>query len=264
MRHDDGRRREPLVQVDDEPVDRHRRHGIEARRRLVVEEDLGLERDGAGQGDALLHAARERGGKQALHVASEVDEPEHLRDAGRDLLLRPGRVLAQREGDVLEDRHRVEEGAALEEHADLLAHGDELLLGKLGDLHAVHPDLAVVGLLEAVHVPERDGLARAGSAEDHEHLAAHHLEVHVVEHALLAVGLGDVLELDDRSARGVGRPDEAHDGGLAERHWNPSGRTRKSFVRKKSDMRTAIEATTTAIVVARPTPSAPPDAFRPL
>jgi hypothetical protein len=38
----------------------------------------------------------------------------------------------------------------------------------------------------------------------------------------------------------------------------------KSFVRKKSVMRTVIEATTTATVVARPTPSAPPVAERPL
>ncbi len=57
---------------------------------------------------------------------------------------------------------------------------------------------------------------------------------------------------------------EPHDRRLADRHWNPRCRTMKSFVRKKSDMSTAIEATTTAIVVARPTPSAPPEAFRPL
>src|ERR1700686_3493156 len=48
VRHDDGRRREALVQVDDEAVDRHRRHRVEPRRGLVVEEDFGLERDGAG------------------------------------------------------------------------------------------------------------------------------------------------------------------------------------------------------------------------
>lgn len=38
----------------------------------------------------------------------------------------------------------------------------------------------------------------------------------------------------------------------------------KILVRKKSDTKTRIDARTTVLVVARPTPSAPPRAFRPL
>ena len=214
--------------------------------------------------DALFHPARKRGGKEPLHVAPEVHEPQHLAHAGRDLLLGPARVLAQREGDVLEDRHRVEERATLEEHADLLAHRHELLLGKPRDLHAVHPDLSRVGLLEAVHVPERDGLPGPGASQDHEDLSAPDGEVDLVEDAARAVRLENALEFDDGAPRGPVGPHEPHDRRLADRHLSPSGSTRKSFVRKKSDMRTTIDATTTAIVVARPTPSAPPDAFNPL
>src|SRR5450759_5123637 len=262
--HDDGRRCEAVVQVDDEPVDRQRGHGIEPRRGLVVKEDLGLERDGAGERDTLLHAARERGGQEPFHVAAEVHEPEYLAHARRYLFLGPRRVLAQREGDVLEDRHRVEERTSLEEHAGLLAYGHELLLRQSRNLDAVHPDLARVRLFEPVHVPERHGLARAGPPEDHEHLSALNDEVHRVEDAARAIRFDDALEFDDGRAWGPVGLHEPHGRFAERRHLSPSGRTMKSFVRKKSDTRTTIEETTTAIVVARPTPSAPPDAPNPL
>src|SRR5258706_863291 len=165
VRHEDGRRAEPFVQVGDQAVDRHRRDRVEAGRRLVVEEDVRLQGDGPRERHALLHPARERGREEPQHVAPEVDEAEHLDDARLDLCLAHLRVLAEREGDVLEDRHRVEERAALEEHSDLLAHAPHLLFREVGDVLAVHEDAPLVRVVEAVHLPERYGFPLARSAE---------------------------------------------------------------------------------------------------
>ena len=88
----------------DEVVDARGVDGIEARRRLVVEDDLGLQGQRAGQADALLHAAREVARAHALD-AGQPHQLERLLDAREDLLvghLVP-ELLAQAVGDVLAD-----------------------------------------------------------------------------------------------------------------------------------------------------------------
>ena len=84
-------------------------------------------------------------------------------------------------------------------------------------------------------------------------------EVDAVEDLLRPERLRDAPELDDRE-RAVALQvlaQDPHDEGLGDRQLSPHGRERKIFVRKKSVARTVMDATTTAIVVARPTPSAP-------
>ena len=124
-----------------------------------------------------------------------------------------------------------------------------------------------VGRLEAEHVPQRDRLAGARAAEDHQHLAAVDLQARAAQDLLRAVGLVHVLELDERLARrgGGGRSCRAPTArrsvisGLGHQKMN-----RNSLVRKKSMIRTVIAPVTTVVVVARPTPSAPPLVRRPL
>src|SRR5262249_19291788 len=130
--HDDGRRLQPDVQVDDELGDLLGSHGVESRRRLVVEDDLRLEGDRAREGHALPHAARELRGHLPLD-AGQVDHVQLLGDRRRDFLRRLAGVLLQREGHVLLDVHRVEERASLEEHRDAAADGGELFLGEPHD-----------------------------------------------------------------------------------------------------------------------------------
>src|SRR5262249_34685528 len=195
---------------------------------------------------------------------AQVHETEDLSDAARDALLVERRVLAERERDVLEDAHRVEEGPALEQHAHLAADGTELLLVEIRDVRAVHEDPAGIGVVEAVQLTQGNGLSGARASEDDEHLATLHREVHVVEHDLAAEFLRHAAELDDRGLGPGLEARDAHDGALGQAQLIPIGRVRKIFVRKKSVMSTVIEEMTTATVVARPTPSAPPEAFSPL
>jgi hypothetical protein len=73
-------------------------------------------------------------------------------------------VLAQREADVVVEVHRAEQGAVLEEDAELLAHLEELVVDHVRDGLAVDEDVAVVGVQQADHVLDAHGLARAPTA----------------------------------------------------------------------------------------------------
>jgi hypothetical protein len=76
------------------------------------------------------------------------------------------RLLAQGEGDVVEDRHRVEERPALED--DAVAPADRLEGGaaELGDVDAVHEHGARVRPQEPEQVLEQHRLAATAPADD--------------------------------------------------------------------------------------------------
>ena len=98
-----------------------------------------------------------------------------------DLLLALVGVLAQREGRVVEHVHRAEERAVLEQDAELLAHLEQLLVGHVGHRLAVHEHVALVGVEQADHVLDADGLAGARRAEDHRDLVVRQAEVEPVQ-----------------------------------------------------------------------------------
>src|SRR5262249_37172831 len=120
-----------------------------------------------------------------------------------------------------------------------------------------------VGPRQPVDVAKRDALAGARRAEHAEDLALADLQVDARQDFLPRKALPDILELDDRlgiggrpraGARGLGRG-----GGSGSR----AHRARKGFVRKKSEISTQIEASTTVRVVAMPPAEAPPSTFSP-
>src|SRR3546814_5960994 len=95
-----------------------------------------------------------------------------------DLLLG---VLAQREGDVVEDVHRAEQGAVLEQHAELAPDPVQVPLPHRDRLLTVDPDLTVVGPQQADDVLEQHRLAGAGRAHHRAHLAPGDVEGDVLE-----------------------------------------------------------------------------------
>ena len=167
---------------------------------VVAEQDLGVGGEGAGDGDALLLAAGELGGKGFGPVA-EADHVEQLLGALVGLFLGHAREL-QGEADVGEGVALHEQVEALEYHADLASRGAQLLVGERGHVRAVDCDGAAGGPLEQVHAADQRALARAGEADDAEDLARLDVEGDVLESvdggAAGAEGLAEVADFDKR------------------------------------------------------------------
>jgi hypothetical protein len=90
---------------------------IQRAQRLVEQHDLGLEDEGAGEGDPLLLSAGQLARPSPLE-AREADETQGFLDPPPDLGL-PEAPHRERKGDVVEHRHVREQGVALEHQADV-------------------------------------------------------------------------------------------------------------------------------------------------
>src|SRR5881392_3255687 len=233
VRHHHARHPQLVPQPLDQPVDHVGVDGIEPRGRLVVQEILGLPRDRPRDSHALLHPARQLGRQLGRHLGREVHEPQAFEHAVlAELLVVIARLVGNAEPDVLGHAHRVEQRAVLEHVADLAAQRGQLLTPELGHVQPVHDHVARVGAQQAVDHLESHALPHPGGAEQRHRLAVLHLERHAVEHHVFDEPLVDVQQLD---------------------HFATSS----SFVMTASSIRIATDAATTAVVVARPTPSAP-------
>ena len=89
-------------------------HLVERAERLVHQEDRGLERERARDGDPLLHASRQLPGIPALE-AGELDERQHLPRSRRPRSF-GDRAHLERELYVPLDSAPIEENRGLEDH----------------------------------------------------------------------------------------------------------------------------------------------------
>ena len=113
-----------------------------------------------------------------------------------DLVLALVRVLAQREGGVVEDVHRAEQRAVLEQQPELLAHLEELVVGHVGDGFAVNEHVSGIGIQQPDDVLDQDALARARRPEDHRDLIVGEAEIESVEDSRAPELLDHVDDLD--------------------------------------------------------------------
>src|SRR6185503_3900277 len=153
---------------------------------LVHQQDLGLERQGAGEAAALLHAARHLVGIDAL----EALQPDKVDEIG-DLLGELGFGSAgelQAVSDVVGHGLPREQAEVLEDHGDA---GE-----RLGDALALDGNLARIRGDEAVDAAEERGLAAARGADEGDDLALAHLEIDLVEYLERAVTLGEPRDAD--------------------------------------------------------------------
>jgi len=131
----DGGVADARAQGRDQLGDQARVGGIEARRRLVEEDDLRLHDEGARDAHPPAHAPGQLGG-QELVGARHAHQSEKAVHAVGDLAQGHAGVLAERIGDVLVDGHRIEQRGALEDHAHFLAHLQRFLEGERRDVLA--------------------------------------------------------------------------------------------------------------------------------
>ena len=106
-------------------------------------------------------------------------------------------MLPNRETDVLEHAHRIEQRSVLEQHPDALADVAELALALLRQPMAGDAHVARVGPLKAADHPQQRALARPAAAEQQMDLALAHAARHAVEDLALAEREPDVAQLDE-------------------------------------------------------------------
>ena len=170
-------------------------HRVETGVGLVEQHDLGVEHERAGEPGTLAHPPRELVGHLLVGVA-EADLAQAPVDDLRNLILALLGVLAQREGDVVVEVERAKQRPVLEQHTELLAQLEEVVVGERGDRLPGDDHVALVGVEQPDDVLDAHRLAGAGGAEDHRHLAFGDTEVQTAQHAVGAERLVHVDELD--------------------------------------------------------------------
>src|SRR3954447_15505022 len=192
-----------LVDLLDQLAQQRGADRVEAGVGLVEEHDVGVEHERAGEAGALAHPARELV-RHLVVRALEADLAQAAADDLLDLVLALVGVLTQGEADVVEQVHRAEQRAVLEQDAELLAHLEEVVVGHVGDRLAVDEDVALVGVEQPDHVLDAHGLAGARRPQDHRDLALGDAHVEAAQDLVAAERLMHLDELD--RVRHPGRP----------------------------------------------------------
>src|SRR5690606_32846867 len=193
--HDHGH---PLLgQVGHDVEDFLDHFGVEGGGGLVEEDDLGVHRQGAGDGHALLLAAGELGGV-LVGLFGDADPFQQFQGAHGGLGFGDLEDLGGAEGAALQRGPVGGQGDRLEHPADVAAQrGQGASLGGQG--LTVQQDATAVHGLQPVDRAAQRGLSRARGADDDDPLAGVDGEVDVAEDVEFTEVLVDVLQCDERS-----------------------------------------------------------------
>ncbi|MCY1294112.1 hypothetical protein D9M70_433940 [compost metagenome] len=178
---------ELLLDLPDFFAQRHADLGVERRKRLVEQQHLRLDRNGAGKRHALLLAAGELVG-EAVRQVLELDQPEHLLHPCVDLRLVSACDL-EAEGNVVMHVHVRKQRIGLKHHADVALVGFQRPL-----VLAVDHDRAGGGCLEAGDHAQDGRLAAAGRTQEGDEFALLDVHVEIVHDVNRAEGLLDAGE----------------------------------------------------------------------
>ena len=189
MRDEQERERHPVLQLGEQVEHLGLDGDIERGDGLVEHDDVGLERERAGDPDALALAAGE-----LVRVPGRVlgPQPHHLQQLGNALgSFRPATLDDERLAQHVDDAHaRVQRRVRVLEH-DLQppAERPQLAAGELLDLAPVEADHARRRIEQAQHEPARRRLAAPRLPHQPDGLAPVEREAHAVDRvhdALLA------------------------------------------------------------------------------
>src|SRR5664279_190531 len=244
--HEDGET-QCLLQRADEPVEVAGGDGVEAGGRLIEEDDLRVERQGAGERDALDHAAGKLGRKFRRVVGIEANHLQlHDGKIGHQTI-GEAKVLAHGKLDVLAHAQRREQRALLEEDAPTAFHRLPFAVAGRVRVDAENADGAGFLRHEAEPGAQQHRFAGTGAANDPQNLAGTDIERQAVEHALVTEADGEIMDIDDGcGGHGSHQPIEA----------KKMAKTPSSTITRKIDL-------TTDAVVWMPSDSALPWTFSP-
>src|SRR2546426_1895615 len=180
----DHDRSEPrlALELEDQVAHGLRHQRVHHGRWLVVKNRFGTGGKRARNRHGALHAGAQGGGHQVA-LFPEVHAAQKLCDASfyRRFVERlpSDGALAQRKGDVLRDRQRIEQRARLKNHRNLSADLLQFHLPHFGHLSARHKNPAFVRLQETQDMLERDALPHPAPPKHRHHLAPPDLKAHV-------------------------------------------------------------------------------------
>src|SRR5271170_6049549 len=195
VRHDQDGAVNLGVDVDEQLAQVGGADRVQTRVGLVTQDDLRVEHQRPGQTGALAHTTGDLTGELLL-IPAETHHLQLLHDDVTDLAFLLLGVLTQREGGVVVEVHRPEQGAVLEHHAEQRADVVELFGRALGDVGAVDDDRTALRAQQADQTLQEDGLAGTRRAQQNADLALRDLQSDVFPDSLGPEGLGQSLDRD--------------------------------------------------------------------
>src|ERR1700744_586552 len=195
VRHDQDRAVDLSVDVDQQLAQVGGTHRVQTRVGLVTENDLRVEHQRAGQAGALAHTTGDLTGELLL-IPAETHHLQLLHDDVTDFAFLLLGVLAQREGGVVVEVHRPEQGAVLEHHAEQRADVVKLLGRTLGDVGAVDDYRAALRAQQTDQRLQEDGLTGTRRAQQNADLALRDLQCDIFPDSLGPEGLRQSLDRD--------------------------------------------------------------------
>src|SRR6267142_1657541 len=162
-----------LLQFDHQLFDLGRRNGVQRGSRLIHEQDLGLDGQGARDAETLLFPAGEHHGTFLKAILDDIPKrgvPQGLFHAlDKDGVVLHEAVDAHAEGDVVKDGLGKRIGL-LKDHANAATKANDVGLGMV-NVVAIEEDLALDakardGIIHAVEGAKQGGLSATGRADD--------------------------------------------------------------------------------------------------
>ena len=214
----DDHRGAPVEEAVERALDQDLRRPVDVRGRLVEDQDARVGEQGARDRDQLALPGREPGAslahvvvEAALEARDDAVDADRGRGARDVLVARVG----LREADVVGDRAGEQE-RVLEHDPELAPVRAELDRAQVDPVDA-HG--ALVRVVEARDQLRERRLAAARLADEREAAARRHAQVDPVQHRLVAVGEGDVVDLEQAvDPRQLPRPVLVVDLGLGVEH----------------------------------------------
>ena len=197
---DDGRHVIFRCDAVDEVVDDQRRLRVEAGVRLVAEKVLRVQGDGTRDGYTFLHAAADFAGIFLLRFL-EVDAVQAELGTLHAVAIVVRGKHVEREHDVLQHRHGVEEGRALENHAHLPPEGNAFLFRHGQEVASVVEHFSAVRGQQSDDTLHQHRLARAALSDDEVRFAVFKHRADVSQHRAPFKGFMDGFKFNHCDVR---------------------------------------------------------------
>jgi hypothetical protein len=197
MRDNQDRRIQVLVELVDKLQDFRPRCGVEISRRLVREEDRGIDGKGTRYRNALAFAARKLV-REVIHAVVKVNHLEKL--FGPCLNFVEGPVTkVQWQSDIFKRTQRGEEIEELKDESDFVAtDAREIVIPQAREVLTLDLDCAGGRTIQPSDQVQQCGLPGSGRADDRHQFTAFHLKAYIFQSLRRSLALKYLRHLRQR------------------------------------------------------------------